>query len=84
MKAAVAALEHTYSHIITAQSQQSDGGGIPWLLQPSSSEDSSNDGDGDGNDVLQQYYCWMRDTYYSMRDQLLCLLLHPNHTLAVG
>ena len=87
VKAAISALDDAYTHIFTTQLKQSGGRGVPWLLFSSSSltAKASTDqlGDDDADKVLQEYHCWMRDTYVSCREQLLCLLLHPNQTLAV-
>lgn len=68
--AAIAALDNVYSHF-AAQ------GDLTWMPRPPKVEDRSHD------DVLYEYSCWRREVCGSCRDQLLCLLLHPQHSVAV-
>ena len=84
VKAAISALDKVYSHIAT----QKD---VSWMLRPpkASTKRCSHGDDEEAEDdssatIVHQHHLWMRATYVSCRDQLLCLLHHPQQTVAVS
>ena len=83
VKAALSALDKAYSHIAT----QKD---VSWMLHPPKTKTMRSHGDEDHEEdddssaaIVHQHHLWMRATYISCRDQLLCLLHHPQQTVAV-
>lgn len=77
VKAAVSALERVYSHLCQQEEHHVWLRAFPLPL-------SQVEGCPHDDEVLYEYQCWMRSMYGSCRDQLLCLLLHPNQSLAVS
>ena len=69
LKAVIIALSQVYSHIITQDNH--------WLIPKPEVEGHCQ------GDVVEEYYCWLRDVYGACQGQLLCLLIHPQQSVAV-
>lgn len=77
VKAAISALDQVYSHLSEQEENHVWMRSLPLPL-------SKVKGRSSADEILYEYQSWMKGMYRSCQEQLVCLLLHPQQSLAVG